>query len=163
MANHENEQTQVTNDISALELELEMAKKAAEDNLNLAKYHKAELDNFRKRNAEVSQKAYADGRETVIVQILPLMDALGEALKTVETEHDRQGIEILIRKFGAALISFGVEVIDTTDVSFDPRMHNAVAVETRKGVKPDMVIEEWQRGYTLNGRVIRPATVKVSS
>jgi len=144
----------------SLMIELEVAKKQAADNLNLAKYHAAELENFRKRNMESAHKAFNDGRERVLLQILPIMDALYEAMKTVETEHDRAGIEILIRKFTQTLTTNGVEEIGKVGEEFNPHMHEAVAVAAAE--KCGIVLEVWQSGYIMNGKVIRPATVKVS-
>jgi len=148
--------------INQLRLELDQVRKQSEDNLNLAKYHKAEFENFKKRNQEATQNSYRDGKEVAIIQFLPMIDTLQEALKSVETENDRQGIEILIRKFGQTLTSLGVETIESLGQPFDPNLHNAVAVEEVEGKPSDIVIEEWQKGYKLNGRIVRPSTVKVS-
>ena len=145
--------------------ELESAKQTAADNLNLAKYHKAELENFRKRNAEAVGNAYRDGRESVVLQVLPLMDALYDAMKpqpTGATEGDREGIRILINKFASTLASLGIEEMEVLGKPFNPHHHDAVCVGEVAGVPPDTVVEVWQRGYTMNGKVIRPATVKVS-
>lgn len=147
---------------AVLEMEISALKKAAEDNLNLAKYHKAEFENYKKRNAESSIASYNDGKASVIMQILPLHDSLIEGLKTVETDKDKEGIEILIRKFSQILTVLGVEEIKTVGESFDPRVHNAIAAEVTAGVPPDMVTQELQRGYKLGGKMIREALVKVS-
>ena len=145
-----------------LEAELELARTKAQENLNLAKYHKAELENFRKRNAEVAANSYRDGVEAVVMQIIPLLDALYEGAKTVETENDRAGLELLIRKFTQTLTTLGVEEIIAENQPFDPRFHNAVAVEPAEEKPPDTVLEVWQRGYKIRDRIIRAATVKVS-
>jgi len=142
--------------------EFEQIKKLADDNLNLAKYHKAEFENFKKRNQDAVSNAYRDGKEIAIVQFLPLVDSLHEAYKSVETENDRLGVEILIRKFGQIMVSLGAEEISAIGQPFDPNIHNAVAVEAVEGKPADIVLEEWQKGYKLNGKMIRPSTVKVS-
>jgi len=146
----------------ALAVELDVARKAAADNLNLAKYHKAELENFRKRNQEATVNAYREGRESIVVQIVPMIDALYEALKTVETQNDKEGIEVLIRKFQSTLAGFGVEEIEAEGTEFNPHLHNALCVEKITGTPPDIVLEVWQRGYKMRDRVIRVASVKVS-
>jgi len=150
-----------TEEVSNMELELEAALKQAADNLNLAKYHKAEFENFKKRNADVSVQSYNDGRQVVIMEILPLMDSLHEALKTVETENDKEGIELLIRKFGQTFSKMGVEEFGVIGDAFDPRMHNAVA--TSEGKEPDIILEVWQKGYRMGAKVIRAAAVRVST
>ena len=147
-------------DITKLEVEIESLRKQAHDNLERAKYERAELENFRKRNAENASKAYIDGQASVVKQILPIGDSLKEALKSI---GDCGGIEILLRKFDEVLTSLGVEEIPACGEPFDPNVHNAVSVEQKENVKPDTVLEVWQRGYKLNGKVLRPSTVKVSS
>jgi len=137
-------------------------RKTAADNLELAKYHKAEFENFRRRNAETASTNYASGKEVAVLQILPLLDALHEGLRTVETQNDREGLEMIVRKFGQTLTSLGVTEIEAAGAKFDPRLHNAVAVEpAQKGQLSDVVVEVWQHGYVMDGRVIRPSTVKV--
>ena len=137
-------------------------RKIATDNLDLAKYHKAEFENFRRRNADTASSNYASGKEVAILQILPLLDALYEGLRTVETQNDKDGLEMIIRKFTQTLTSLGVTEIEALGAKFDPHLHNAVAVEpAEKGKTSDVVTEVWQRGFRMEGKVIRPATVKV--
>ena len=147
-----------------MEEELLAERKLAADNLDLAKYHKAEFENFRRRNAETASSNYASGKEVAVLQILPLLDALYEGLRTVETQNDKDGLEMIIRKFGQVLTSLGVAEIDAEGQNFDPHQHNAVAVEpAKKGQPSDVVVQVWQRGFRMGDKVIRPATVKVSS
>jgi len=129
-----------------------------EERLKLAQFYKAEFENFKKRNHDSAQKAFSDGKEIAILQILPIGDSLQEALKSVETQNDREGIEILIRKFSQVLFGLGVEEIPTVGEKFDPKVHNAIAV---KDGKPDKVVEEFQKGYKMAGRLVRPAMVAV--
>jgi len=150
------------NELELLKVELEQVRKQSEDNLNLAKYHKAEFENFKRRNQESVSVSYRDGKEVMVVQFLPILDSLYEGLKTVETPNDKEGLEVLVRKFNQILSAQGVEQIEALGKPFDPNFHNAVAVEDVKGKESDIVIEEWQKGFTLGGRVIRPSTVKVS-
>ena len=145
-----------------LRTEVQEAKAEAEANLTLAKTIKAEYENYRKRNSESLNNSFNDGRASVVAQIIPLADALYEGIKNTENAKAREGIEILIRKFQSVLASLGVEEIESVGKQFDPHQHNAVAVSKEAGKPPDTVLEEWQKGYRMNGRVLRPATVKVN-
>jgi len=155
--------------ISSLELEVELYKKQAQENKERALFERAELENFRKRNADRVSTAYTDGQTSVIMQILPIGDSLNEALKSIDNPLYRIGIEIMRKKFDEVLTNLGVEEIPALNQPFDPHIHNAVATEkvgvdgNRPNTPPDTVIEVWQNGYRLNNRIIRPSTVKVSS
>ena len=91
------------------------------------------------------------------------MDALTQALKVVTGDENRSGLQMLRRKFEGILTTIGLEEIDgSPGVKFDPHIHNSVAVETVQGKESGIVLEQWQKGYRLNGRVVRPSSVKVS-
>jgi molecular chaperone GrpE len=136
--------------------------KKADENLNMAKYQKAEFENYKKRTAASVENAFTEGRAYVIVNVLPVMDSLLEAMKVVKNPADREGIEILRRKFESILESIGLEIIPADPgTKFDPHIHNAVLAEKSNGPS-GLRLEEWQKGYRLSGRVIRPSTVKVS-
>jgi len=137
--------------------------KAAEGNLNLAKWHKAEFENYKKRNLDAIRNAHDDGRMASAKAILPLTDALIEARNTMRDPADVEGLEILIRKFDDIIGGLGLEEIPAgIGTPFDPNLHNAVAVEESSGKAPDTIVQIWQKGYTLNNRVIRPTMVKVT-
>ena len=147
--------------VDALALELETANRQAEENLNRAKYERAEFENYKKRERANSESIFNDGRAFVIINILPILDSLTEAIKIIKGDENREGIEILRRKFESILLSLGLEEIDAKpNTKFNPHIHNSVAVG--KGKESGLVLEEWQKGYKLAGRLIRPASVKVS-
>lgn len=126
---------------------------AQDENLKLAQYYKAEFENFKRRNADATSKAYNDGKEVAILQILSIGDSLQEALKACS--HDREGIEILIRKFSQTLTGLGVVEIPSVGEPFDPKFHDAVAGTG------DTIAEEFQRGYMLGTKLLRPSLVRV--
>lgn len=142
--------------------DLEIAQKQASDNLNMAKVIKAEFENYKRNQATAVSNAYSDGIAAGVKKILPIADALGESKKSISDEAVLKGIEILERKVIEALESLGVNVIESIGKPFDPNLHNAVAVDEESDAEPDTVVQEWQKGYTLNGKVIRPGMVKVS-
>ena len=149
--------------IENLVLDLTAARKLAEDNLNLAKYQKAEFENYKKRERAGLDSAFSEGRAYVIVNMLPVFDALTEAMKVVHGSEDRAGLEMLERKFTGILTNFGVTEIEVAaGDKFDPHIHHSIAAEKVESQTSGTVLEVWQKGYKLDGRVIRPTSVKVS-
>lgn len=125
---------------------------------NIAKYKAAELENYIKRNRDSVQNAFNDGRQNVIMGILPFGDALAEALRTVKDES-ATGIQILIRKFESFLRDLGLEEISVKHGDpFDPYVHSCIG---ESGTGENKVIDVLQKGYKFAGRVIRPAMVKI--
>ena len=146
----------------SMELELESAKKQAEDNLNLAKYQKAEFENYKKRHAENTASAFVDGKMYAIINVLPLLDNLAEALKSIQNPADREGMEILYRKFESILSGMGLEEIKAVGEVFSPHLHNCISRDAETGKPSNTVTQEWQKGYKFAGKVIRPTTVSVA-
>jgi molecular chaperone GrpE len=143
--------------LSELEVVLESVRAQAEENLNLAKFHKAEFENFKKRQADATNNAFNDGRAFVLMNVLPMVDALVDAVKSTA----EQGLEVLLRKFEGILIAMGVEEVKN-DGAFDPYIHNAVQVKEDAGKPAKAILEVWQRGYKMAGRVIRPSMVVIN-
>jgi molecular chaperone GrpE len=148
--------------INELVLERESAKKLAEENLTLAKYQKAEFENFRKHNADAVSNAFRDGQSYVIETLLPVYDGVIEAGKKISSPLDLVGFEIIKRKLGDIFEKLGLEEIKTVGEKFNPHLHNAASVEKAEGKEAGIILEEWQKGFLFNGRTLRPATVKVS-
>lgn len=148
--------------IEDLALELESARAAATENLNLAKYQKAEFENYKKRNAQLVENSFSDGKVFAVMSILPVLDSYGEALRLVTNLADKQGFDMLRRKFEAQLATLGVEEITTTvGEKFSYDFHNAIAAEKVEGKESGTIAQVWQKGYKMNGKVIRPASVTV--
>ncbi len=134
----------------------------AKANLDLAKYQKAEFENYKRRNQNAVTAAFQDGQTYVINLLLPIYDGVVEAGKKIADPVDLAGFEIIRKKLDDLFQKLGIEAINTKDQPFDPKLHNAVAVEKKDGIAPDRVLEEWQKGFTFHGHVLRPAMVKVS-
>lgn len=148
--------------IENLVLDLTAAKKQAEENLNIAKYQKAEFENYKKRERAGTESAFNEGRIFAIMNFLPVFDALHEATKLVKGE-DREGIIILERKFESILTNFGVtEISVNPGDKFDPYVHNSVAVGKSTKQPSGTVLEVWQKGYKLDGKVLRASSVRVN-
>ncbi len=133
-----------------------------QENLNLAKYQKAEFENFKRRNKDAVTNAFADGQAYVINQLLPVYDGVVEASKKIADPADLAGFAIIRKKLDDLFTQLGIEAIATENQPFDPKLHNAAAVEKVDGKAPNLILEEWQKGFTFHGHVLRPAMVKVS-
>jgi len=130
--------------------------------LNIAKYQKAEFENYKKRERGSFEASFNEGRAFAIVNILPILDALTDAVKLAKDEN-REGLEMLQRKFEGILASFGVTEIDAVvGAKFDPYVHNSVAVGKAEKQLPGTILAVWQKGYKLDGKVLRATSVKVN-
>jgi molecular chaperone GrpE len=127
----------------------------------------AEFENSRKRLNREKEEFVRYAAETVVRQLLPIIDSLDQALVAVDKQADThavvKGVHLIYRQLLGLLEKEGVERIPTIGEPFDPHQHEAVAqVEASDGTPEDTVVEEVQVGYTMHGRVIRPAIVKVA-
>ncbi|MBI3988640.1 MAG: nucleotide exchange factor GrpE [candidate division NC10 bacterium] len=126
----------------------------------------AEFDNYKKRVAREREEFVKSANEGVILEFLPILDNLERALMASKMHGNAhglvEGVEMIHRLFLSTLEKFGVKPIQALGKEFDPSFHQAVLqVEDPEG-RENIVVEEVQRGYILENRVIRPAMVKVS-
>ena len=123
----------------------------------------AEYDNFRKRSQREREQAYTDAVSRAVTALLPTYDNLERALKaeTADTEY-KKGVELTMTQLTESLKGINVTVIDAAaGTAFDPNFHNAVMTEETEEYESGKVSGVMQKGYTLNGKVIRPSMVKV--
>jgi len=123
----------------------------------------ADFDNFRKRvdrdRTESSRHALAES----VRELLPVVDNLELALASNgDVEDLRRGVEMIARQFLEALRSIAVEPVPAVGAAFDPKVHEAVQRTESSEVSQPTVVEELRRGYLLQGRLIRPALVRVA-
>ncbi len=151
---------------SALEQDIgELQEKARErdEYLALAQRAQADFDNYRKRVAKDMASAEAKGVAKLARELLPALDNLGIALRSGETgEEFVKGIELVYAELTAALERLGVEAYSPEGERFDPNLHEAMAKQPVDGAESGTVVEVYQRGYRLNGTVLRPARVVVA-
>jgi molecular chaperone GrpE len=125
----------------------------------------AEFENFKKRTAREKADFLKFANEELLLKLLPVLDNLDRAIASVPGEGPcaplREGVEITARLFRSVLERSGVTAVPALGQPFDPGVHQAVAQVEAAGAE-NMVVEEVQRGYLLEGRVLRPAMVKVS-
>jgi molecular chaperone GrpE len=127
----------------------------------------AEFENYKKR-AQKDQDEYRKyAQEQLLKEMLPVFDNLQRALKHARqsgnTDGVLQGVELTLKQYLETLARFGVKPIQSVGMPFDPAVHQAVAtVQAKRGQKPNTVVEEYEKGYYLRDRVLRPAMVTVT-
>jgi molecular chaperone GrpE len=127
----------------------------------------AEFDNYKKRMAREKADFLKFATEGLLLEFLPILDNLERAVASAQPEAANhvamvEGIEMIVRLFRSSLEKAGVKPMDAVGHPFDPSRHLAVAQVDSPGGQDNVVVEEIQKGYLLEGRVLRAAMVKVS-
>ncbi|HBM7626576.1 TPA: nucleotide exchange factor GrpE [Enterobacter hormaechei subsp. xiangfangensis] len=128
---------------------------------------KAEMENLRRRTELDVEKAHKFALEKFVNELLPVIDSLDRALEVADKANPDnaamiEGIELTLKSMLDVVRKFGVEVIADTDVPLDPNVHQAIAMVESEDVAAGNVLGVMQKGYTLNGRIIRAAMVTVA-
>ena len=149
-------------------LEIDLRERVAEvEALNdrLLRLH-AEFENYKKRMARERREFVKFANEGLILELLPVLNNLERAVATAKLGVDAQGVaeglEIILRLFQTTLEKAGVKAIEALEHQFDPNLHQAVAQKESTDGRDNIVVEEVQKGYLLEGRVLRPSMVKVA-
>lgn len=146
-------------------VKLEEAEKRAADNYDKYVRTVAELDNYRKRAIREKADAIQYGNENLLRDILPLVDGMDRALEHACNSEDfdafRKGLKLLQEQLLGCLQKHGVEMIDTAGKEFDPHVHEAMMQVESVQHQESQVVGEFERGYLLNGRLLRPSKVSV--
>ena len=138
---------------------------SSDDNEYLEKYQRlmADFANYKQREEKSKADFKKFASSSLIEKLLPVLDNFDRALKDKDMEDPFVKGVIMIRdEFLKTLKSEGLEEIESDGCVFDHNMHHAVMTEASDTVKEDYIIETFQKGYTLHGKVLRPAMVKVS-
>ena len=124
----------------------------------------AELDNFRKRTARTRSDVREETLRDALLQFAPVMDNMRRALdqETQGVDALKEGIELIYDQLRTAFSTYGLEPIQAVDSKFDPNLHEAMMEVEDSERSPGTVIQEMEKGYTLNGKVVRPSRVVVS-
>jgi molecular chaperone GrpE len=138
----------------------------ADEYLALAQRTQADFENFRKRAARDKAEAADRGMGKLAKELLPALDHLELALRATE-EHEGaedvvKGFRLVHEELLGALERVGIQGFSPKGEPFDPNEHEAMAQQPAEGAEPGTVIEVYQRGYRLNGQVLRPARVVVA-
>ena len=153
--------------IDSLMQEIEEQKRTAAENLDKALRVQAEMENMRKRTARDIENAHKYSMERFVTDLLPVIDSMELGLSAASDNAAdiaslKEGMELTFKMFVASLEKFGVKVINPQGEKFNPELHQAVSMLAEEGVASGNVINVMQKGYELNGRLIRPAMVIVA-
>jgi len=160
------EESQAENTPATLDMEPALAaeKKKAEE--YLASWQRAQADfiNYKRRNEQERLEFSRFANASLLLGLLPVLDDMERALAVIPPEFAGEkwveGVRLVERKFKSSLEAQGVKPVLALGMAFDPKLHEAV----RQDKGPEgMVIQEFQRGYTLNDKLLRPARVVVGS
>jgi len=149
--------------IESLQQKLEEAEAKANDNWDKALRIQAEMDNLRKRSEKQVEDAHKYAVKKFVEEILPVADSLemGYAVDG-EVEQIREGIGLTMNVLKAAMEKFNVVAVDPLGEKFNPDLHQAMAMQPSTEYEDNHVSAVMQKGYTLNGRLVRPAMVMVA-
>jgi len=127
----------------------------------------AEMQNLRRRMERDVENAHKYALEKFVGELLPVVDNLERAISAIDVSNEEfkavgEGIELTLKSFLDVLGRFKVDTLDPKGEAFDPELHQAMSILEMQEVKPNTVVDVFQKGYTLNGRLVRPAMVVVS-
>ncbi|WP_166420680.1 nucleotide exchange factor GrpE [Pseudoalteromonas sp. Z1A8] len=154
-------------EIAMLYAELEAAKQTIADQNDGVVRAAADVDNIRRRAAQDVEKAHKFALEKFANELLPVIDNLERAIEFSDKENETlkpllEGIDMTVKSFNDAVSKFGVEIVNPQGEQFNPDFHQAMSIQPSNDVTPNTVLAVMQKGYTLNGRLLRPAMVMVS-
>jgi len=148
-----------------MEEKLEEAQKQAKDNLDKYIRQLAEFENFRKRSNSEKTAMYSNGVRDTVEKLLPVIDNFERAVEAADDKEDPmyKGVEMILKQFMEILENLGVKEIPSKGEPFDPNVHSAVMHVDDESCDENIVVEVFQKGYTLVDKVIRPSMVKVAN
>ncbi|QWF70220.1 nucleotide exchange factor GrpE [Methylomonas paludis] len=163
---HETGTDQLT-DIATLQLALEQAQIQAAANLDKAIRTQAEMENLKKRVQKDLDDERKYGLSKFAKEMLSVIDSLELGLQAVSGDSPevlkfKEGSELTIKQFETVFAKFNIEILDPTGQPFNPELHQAMAMQPSADLAPGTVITVFQKGYTIHGRLLRPAMVVVA-
>jgi molecular chaperone GrpE len=145
---------------------LKDAEQKAQENYDLYMRTYAEMENVKRRGVKEREELAKFANEALIKEILPVIDSLKKALAHVQDGNNpsglAEGIELTLNGLMTTLEKAGLKEVEAMGKPFDPHFHEAISMQADDTVPPKHVIMEMQKGYLLNGRLIRPSMVVIS-
>ena len=153
--------------LQELKQAIENAKQEASKNWDLYLRERADLENARKRHQRDREEAIRFANDRLLKEMIPVLDNLERAVGHAEQgEDDNQGllegVNMTISQFRKVLEDFGVKPINALGADFDPNLHQAMGQVESEDQAPNTVVSEFQKGYLLNDRLLRPSLVMVA-
>ena len=157
-------EVEINEDPAAL---LEDARNKADEHWNELLRAKADMENLRRRQARDLENAHKHALDKFVAELLPIYDSMELGLNAANGEEAsieavREGLEMTMKMFLSSISKFGLEQVNPEGETFDPELHQAMAMQEVEGVEPNKVLTVAQKGYQFNGRLLRPAMVVVS-
>ncbi len=153
-------------DVEFLQVQLEKLQEQSKVSLDKVVRAQAEMENLRKRAARDVENAHKYALEKFTNELLPIMDSLelglSASVKAKNLDDLCKGMELTLEMFNTVMEKFGITMIEPKGEKFDPELHDAVSMQETDDSNSGIIIEVMQKGYTLNGRLIRPAMVVVA-
>ncbi|MDP4091867.1 MAG: nucleotide exchange factor GrpE [Bacillota bacterium] len=164
----ENGNNELENQLKELTLQLDEKSKKCDEYLNMLQRSAAEFDNYKKRTSKEKESLYSEAVSDTVLAFLPVVDNMERAVKACNEKGDdeksiNEGFELVFRQLGDVLKKLGVEAIKSVGEQFDPQVHNAVMHMEDEAHGSNEVVEEFQKGYMLEEKVIRHSMVKVAN
>ncbi len=154
------------NDAGEIRKALEEKEKEAKENYERLLRMAADFENYRKRAAREKEEWGKFANEDLLRALLPFLDNLERAVAHSEKVQDSgvliEGVRLTLQELLQTLAKFGLSTFESVGKPFDPARHEAILVVPTDQEEPNQVMEEFQKGYFLNDRLLRPATVSVS-
>jgi molecular chaperone GrpE len=153
--------------VERLQAKLIETEQKAQENWEKAVRTVAEMDNLRKRTQRDIESAHKYALENFAKALLPVMDSLVLGLQAAhgdspEVQKFREGTELTLKQLEAVFSKFNIEIIDPLGQPFNADQHQAMMMQEIEGAQPNTVVNVFQKGYMLNGRLLRPAMVVVA-
>ncbi|OUR65591.1 nucleotide exchange factor GrpE [Methylophaga sp. 42_25_T18] len=157
-------EVEITEDPAAL---LEDARNKADEHWNELLRARADMENLRRRQSRDLENAHKHALDKFINELLPVCDSMELGLNAAQADDAsidtvREGIEMTLKMFMSSIGKFGLEQVNPEGQTFDPELHQAMAMQEVEGVEANQVLTVAQKGYQFNGRLLRPAMVVVS-
>ena len=153
-------------DVEFLQVQLEKLQEQSKVSLDKVVRAQAEMENLRKRAARDVENAHKYALEKFTNELLPIMDSLelglSASVKAKNLDDLCKGMELTLEMFNTVMEKFGITMIEPKGEKFNPELHDAVSMQETDDSNSGIIIEVMQKGYTLNGRLIRPAMVVVA-
>ncbi|HVN66341.1 MAG TPA: nucleotide exchange factor GrpE [Methanomicrobiales archaeon] len=148
-------------ELARLRQELAEAQRLAGERLTKLQYLQADFDNYRKSLEREKEQVIRLAGESLVRDLLPVLDDLDQALPSLSEEKNREGFQLLARKLYKILGSHGLESIESLGKRFDSDLHEAISKE-ESTAGDGTILEEYQKGYRFRSKVLRPAKVKIA-
>jgi molecular chaperone GrpE len=155
------------NQIAELGKKLALAEQQIKEQQDSVVRAQAEMENVRRRATLDIEKAHKYALDKFAEGLLPVIDSLEMAISHADKEDDAlkpmiDGVELTLKSLLSTIEKFGLAIIDPANEAFDPEKHQAMSMQSVEGIAANQVIVVMQKGYELNGRLLRPAMVVVS-